>query len=212
VLVIGAGVAGLQALATARRLGAVVDAYDTRPAVKEQVESLGARFVELDLNTGDAEDAGGYARAQTEEFYQRQREQLGKRVAASDVVITTALVPGQRAPLLIDEAAVRAMRPGSVVVDLAAEKGGNCALTEANRDVEVDGVTILGHTNLPAELPAHASQMYAKNLVSFLKHLVSDGKLELDLEDEITRGALLAHDGRVANEAVRSRLEAPAGG
>lgn len=202
VLVIGAGVAGLQAIGTAKRLGGVVEAYDTRPAVKEQVESLGARFVELDLDTGDAEDTGGYAKAQSEEFYARQREQLGKRVAASDVVVTTALVPGQPAPLLIDEAAVRAMRPGSVIVDLAAEKGGNCALTEAGRDVVVDGVTILGHTNLPGEIPAHSSQMYAKNLVTFLNHLVQDGQLHIDLEDEITRGAMLTHEGRITNESV----------
>lgn len=207
VLVVGAGVAGLQAIGTARRLGAVVEAYDTRAAVKEQVESLGARFVELDLDTGDAEDAGGYAKAQTEEFYAKQREQLGARAAKSDVVITTALVPGQTAPLLIDEAAVRAMKPGSVVVDLAAAKGGNCACTQADRDVEVEGVSVLGHTNLPAEIPAHASQMYAKNLVTFLKHLLEEGRIELDLEDEITKGALLTHDGAVTNEMVRGRIE-----
>ena len=211
VLVIGAGVAGLQAIATAKRLGAVVEAYDTRPAVKEQVESLGARFVELDLETGDAEDAGGYARAQSEEFYQRQRDQLGKRVVASDVVITTALVPGQPAPRLIEESVVRAMKPGSVIVDLAAEKGGNCDCTEADRRVEVEGVVVLGPTNLPAELPVNASAMYAKNLTTFLRHLCSEGKLVLDLEDEITRGALLAHDGEITNEAVRQRA-AGAGG
>jgi len=205
VLVIGAGVAGLQAIATARRLGAIVEAYDTRPAVREQVESLGARFVELDLETKDAEGAGGYARAQSEEFYQRQREQLAKRVVAADVVITTALVPGQRAPLLIEESAVRGMRAGSVIVDLAAEKGGNCACTEADRDVVVQGVHVLGPTNLPSDLATNASQMYAKNLVTFLLHLVKDGKVELDLEDEITRGSLLTHQGAIANEAVRSR-------
>ncbi len=207
VLVIGAGVAGLQAIGTARRLGAVVESYDTRPAVKEQVESLGARFVELDLDAGDAEDAGGYAKAQTEEFYQKQREQLGKRVAASDVVITTALVPGQQAPLLIAEEGVKAMRPGSVVVDLAAEKGGNCALTQPDQEVVVNGVTIVGHTNLPAEIPSHASQMYAKNLVTLLQHLIREGKVELDLEDEITRGALLSHGGQITNDAVKARAE-----
>jgi len=205
VLVIGAGVAGLQAIATARRLGAIVEAYDTRPAVKEQVESLGARFVELDLDTKDAEGAGGYARAQSEDFYRRQREQLAKRVAAADVVITTALVPGQRAPILIEEPAVRAMRPGSVIVDLAAEKGGNCACTEADREVVVHGVRILGPTNLPSDLATNASQMYARNLVTFLLHLLRDGKIALDLEDEITRGALLTHEGAIANEAVRAR-------
>ncbi len=211
VLVIGAGVAGLQAIATARRLGAVVEGYDTRPAVREQVESLGARFVELDLDTSDAEGAGGYARAQSEEFYRRQREQLGKRVAAADVVITTALVPGQRAPLLIDEAAVRAMRRGSVIVDLAAEKGGNCAATEPDQQTVVDGVTVIGFTNLPAQVPAHASQMYGKNVTTFLKHLVNEGRIVLDLDDEITRGALLTHECRIVNEAVQSRAEAAGG-
>jgi NAD(P) transhydrogenase subunit alpha len=205
VLVIGAGVAGLQAIATARRLGAIVEAYDTRPAVKEQVESLGARFVELDLDTQDAEGAGGYAKAQSEDFYQRQRDQLAKRVAAADVVITTALVPGQRAPVLIEESALRAMRPGSVIVDLAAEKGGNCACTEADREVVAHGVRILGPTNLPSDLATNASQMYARNLVTFLLHLLRDGKIALDLEDEITRGALLTHEGAITNEAARAR-------
>jgi NAD(P) transhydrogenase subunit alpha len=208
VLVIGAGVAGLQAIATARRLGAIVEAYDTRPAVKEQVESLGARFVELELDTKDAEGAGGYARAQSEEFYARQRELLAKRVAAADVVITTALVPGQRAPVLIEESAVRGMRPGSVIVDLAAEKGGNCACTEADRAVLAHGVRILGPTNLPSDLATNASQMYARNLVTLLLHLVRDGRIALDLEDEITRGALLTHEGAIANEAVRARASA----
>jgi NAD(P) transhydrogenase subunit alpha len=210
VLVVGAGVAGLQAIGTARRLGAVVEAYDTRAAVKEQVESLGARFVELDLDAGDSEDSGGYAKAQTEEFYAKQREQLGARAAKCDVVITTALVPGQTAPLLIDEAAVRAMKPGTVVVDLAAAKGGNCASTQADQDVNVDGVLVLGHTNLPAEIPAHASQMYAKNLVTFLKHLLVDGRIELDLEDEITSGALLTHEGAITNEMIRAKVEGTA--
>jgi len=206
VLVIGAGVAGLQALGTAKRLGAVTSAYDTRPVVKEQVESLGARFVELDLDTGDAEDSGGYATAQSEEFYQRQRELLGEHVAKSDVVITTALVPGQEAPLLIEEAAVQAMRPGSVIVDLAAEKGGNCALTEADQVVVKHGVTLMGHTNLPAQVPAHASQLYAKNLVTFLDHLLEEGQLKFDLEDEITSGTLVTHQGEVVNERVRGLL------
>jgi NAD(P) transhydrogenase subunit alpha len=207
VLVIGAGVAGLQAIATARRLGAVVEAYDTRAAVKEQIESLGARFVELDLQTGDAEDKGGYAKAQTEEFYERQRAQLGKRVAASDIVITTALVPGQPAPFLIDEAAVKAMRPGSVIVDLAAEKGGNCKLITPDETTVVHGVTLIGSTNLPSEVPVNASQMYAKNLTTFLKHLAPEGELVLDLADEITSGAMLTHGGKIVNEAVRARAE-----
>ena len=208
VLVIGAGVAGLQAIATARRLGAVVEAYDTRPAVKEQVESLGARFVELDLDTGDAEGAGGYAKAQSEAFYARQRELLGVRVAAADVVVTTALVPGQRAPLLIDEAAVKSMRAGSVIVDLAAEQGGNCACTKPDGDTVAHGVTIIAATNLPSDVPANASQMYAKNLTTFLVHLAPEGELVLDLEDEITAGAMLTHEGEIVNEAVRERASA----
>ena len=209
--VIGAGVAGLQAIATARRLGAVVEGYDTRPAVREQVESLGARFVELDLETGDAEDAGGYAKAQSEAFYQRQREELGKRLAGSDVVITTALVPGQRAPLLIDEAAVQGMRPGSVIVDLAAEKGGNCACTDPERTIRAHGVYIIPGANLPSDIPANASQMYAKNLTTFLKHLAPEGEIVLDLEDEITRGAMLAHEGRITNERVATMAEGAKG-
>jgi NAD(P) transhydrogenase subunit alpha len=207
VLVIGAGVAGLQAIATARRLGAVVEAYDTRPAVKEQVQSLGARFVELALETQDAEDAGGYAKAQSEEFYARQRQLLGEKIASCDVVITTAQVPGARAPLLIDEAAVRGMRPGSVIVDLAAEGGGNCALTRAGEQVRAHGVSVLGPVNLASEHPLHASQLYSRNLQNFLAHLAPEGKLVLDLADEVTRGPLLAHEGQVMHEGVRARLE-----
>ena len=207
VFVIGAGVAGLQAIATARRLGAVVEAYDTRPAVAEQVESLGARFADLALDTGDAEDAGGYARAQTEEFYQKQRAELGKRLAGQDVVITTALVPGQPAPLLIDEAAVRGMKAGSVIVDLAAENGGNCACTDPAGPAVVHGVQILPGINLSGDLPAHASQMYAKNLITFLRHLAPEGELVLDLEDEITSGALLAHAGQVTQDRIKALLE-----
>jgi NAD(P) transhydrogenase subunit alpha len=207
VFVIGAGVAGLQAIATARRLGAVVEAYDTRPAVREQVESLGARFVELDLDTGDAEDEGGYAKAQSEEFYRRQREELGKRLKGSDVVITTALVPGQRAPLLIEESAVQAMRPGSVIVDLAAEQQGNCAVTDPERETVVHGVRIIPGINLPSQIPTNASQMYAKNLTTFLKHLAPEGELVVDLEDEITRGALLTHQGAISNDRVKALAE-----
>ncbi len=205
--VIGAGVAGLQAIATARRLGAVVEAYDTRPVVAEQVQSLGARFVTLDLDTGDAEDAGGYAKAQSEEFYRRQREELGKKLRQSDVVITTALVPGQRAPLLIDEAAVRGMKTGSVIVDLAAENGGNCECTDPSGPTTAHGVRILPGANLPSDIPANASQMYARNLVSFVKHLAPDGQVVFDLDDEITRGALLTHEGQVTNDRVKAKLE-----
>jgi len=206
--VIGAGVAGLQALGTAKRLGAITSGYDTRVAVREQVQSIGAKFIELDLETGDSEDKGGYAKAETEEFYIKQRAELGKHVAASDIVITTALVPGREAPLLITADAVRSMKPGSVIVDLAAEKGGNCELTEANKDIVVGGVTIIGRTNLPAEIPAHASQMYSKNLTTFLEHLLDEGKLVIDREDEITSGTLVSYEGEVVNEMVLSRLEA----
>jgi len=205
-LVIGGGVAGLQALATGRRLGAVTSAYDTRAAVREQVESVGARFVDLALDGGDVADTGGYARAQTEEFYDRQREALAVHVAASDVVITTALVPGLPAPRLITDDAVRAMRPGSVVVDLAAEKGGNCDCTEVGRDTVAHGVTVIGRTNLPAEVPAHASQMYARNLLTFLDHLLEDGCLAFDPDDEITAGTLVSRGGEVVHPRVRELL------
>jgi NAD(P) transhydrogenase subunit alpha len=206
--VIGAGVAGLQALGSAKRLGAITSAYDTRVAVREQVQSVGAKFIELDLDAGDSEDSGGYAKAETEEFYVRQRLELGKHVAASDIVISTALVPGREAPLLITADAVSKMRPGSVVVDLAAEKGGNCELTEADKDIVVNGVTIIGHTNLAAEVPAHASQMYSKNLTTFLDHLIDDAKLVIDREDEITSGTLVSYQGELVSEVIRSRLEA----
>ncbi len=202
VFVIGAGVAGLQAIGTAKRLGAVVEAYDTRPAVKEQVESLGAKFVELPLESTDAEAKTGYAKAQTEEFYQRQRELMARSVAAADVVITTALVPGQRAPVLITEDAVRGMRPGSVIVDLAAEQGGNCALTEPGQDVARDGVTILGPINLPSTVPFHASQMYARTVTNYLAHLLKDGRIHLELSDELTRGPLVTHQGELVSKVV----------
>lgn len=208
VLVIGAGVAGLQAIGTARRLGSVVEAYDTRPAVKEQVESLGARFVELKLDTQGAEDQGGYARAQTEEFYQRQREALARHVAAADVVITTALVPGKPAPRLITDEMVRGMLPGSVIVDLAAEQGGNCALTNAGQETVKEGVVILGPLNLPSSVPYHASLMYARTVVSYLLHLCKEGKPQLDLTDELTRGPLLTHQGEIVHDVVREALAA----
>jgi NAD(P) transhydrogenase subunit alpha len=206
VLVIGAGVAGLQAIGTARRLGAVVQAYDTRPVVKEQVESLGARFVELPLETKDAEDKSGYARSQSEEFYRKQQELMLRCVAGADVVISTALVPGQRAPVLISEAMVQAMRPGSVIVDLAAEQGGNCALTEPGQDVVRHGVTIMGPTNLPSTMPFHASQMYARTVTSFLAHLLRDGTVQLELDDDLTRGPLVTHQGEVVHPAVKAAL------
>ncbi len=209
VLVVGAGVAGLQAIATAKRLGAVVSAYDIRPAVKEQVESLGARFVEVELEAGKAEGKGGYAKAMTEEFYREQRELMAKVVAGNDVVITTAAVPGKKAPLLVTRDMVKGMAPGSVVVDLAAERGGNCELTKPDETVVEGGVTILGPTNLPSTVPYHASQMYSKNISTLLVHLVKDGMLELNLEDEITREMLLTHGGEVVQPRVRELLGLP---
>ena len=206
VFVVGAGVAGLQAIASARRLGAKVEAYDVRPAVQEQVESLGARFVDLPLDTDTSEDKGGYAKAQDETFYARQREMMSRVVAASDVVITTALIPGRPAPVLITDAMVAGMSPGAVVVDLAAERGGNVEPSRPDETVVAHGVTILGPTNLPATVPYHASQMYAKNLSTLLLHLVTDGKLRLDLSDEITQGTLVSHGGDVVHPRVRELL------
>jgi NAD(P) transhydrogenase subunit alpha len=202
--VIGAGVAGLQAIATARRLGAVVQAYDVRAAAKEQIASLGAKVADVPIEAADAQDKGGYAKAQDESFYQRQREAMAKVVAASDVVITTAAIPGRRSPVLVTAEMVAGMQPGSVIVDLAAERGGNCALTRADETVVAHGVTILGPTNLPATVPHHASQMYAKNITTFLKHLLTtDGRLALDSSDEITRETLITSGGEVVHERVR---------
>jgi len=203
VFVIGAGVAGLQAIASSRRLGARIEAYDVRPAVREQVESLGARFVELPLETAASEDRGGYAKAQDETFYRRQRELMAKTVAGSDVVITTAAVPGKKSPVLVTADAVAGMAPGSVIVDLAAERGGNCELSKADEIVHAHGVTILGPTNLPATVPYHASQMYAKNITTFLAHLVKDGAVRIDQNDEITRETLVAHAGSVVHSRVK---------
>ncbi len=208
VLVMGAGVAGLQAIATARRLGAVVSAYDVRPAVKEEVESLGATFIELALETQEGE--GGYAREQSEEFLRKQRELIGEHVAKSDVVITTAAVPGRRAPLLVTGEMVKGMRPGSVIVDLAAETGGNVELTEAGKDVEVGGVTIIGTRNVPSTMPLHASQLYARNVANLLLHLVKDGAIVLDFEDEITKGSCVTHAGEIVNERAKQAIGAVA--
>ena len=209
VFIVGVGVAGLQAIATARKLGAVVEAYDVRPAVKEQVQSVGAKFVELPLETAQAEDKGGYAKAQDESFYQRQREMMARVVASNDVVITTAVVPGKKAPVLVTAEMVRGMAPGSVIVDLAAERGGNCELTRPDEVVVERGVTILGPTNLPSTVPYHASQMYAKNITTFLLHLVKDGAVKIDLSDEITRDTLFAQGGGVVNPRVRTALGLP---
>ena len=206
VLVMGAGVAGLQAIATARRLGAVVSAYDVRPAVKEEVSSLGATFIELALETQEGE--GGYAREQSEEFLRKQRELIGEHVAKSDVVITTAAVPGRRAPLLVTADMVKGMRPGSVIVDLAADTGGNVELTEAGKDVEVGGVTIIGTRNVPSTMPLATSQLYARNVANLLLHLVKDGAITLDFEDEITKGSCVTHGGEIVNERAKQLLAA----
>ena len=208
--IIGAGVAGLQAIASARRMGAKVEAYDVRPAVKEQIQSLGARFLELPLETGGAEDKGGYAKAQDESFYRRQRELMGKALANTDMVITTAAIPGKKSPILITADMVAGMPPGSVIIDLAAERGGNCELTRADETVVAHGVTILGPTNLPATVPYHASQMYARNIVTFFTHLLKNGSLVLDMDDEITRETLVTREGEVVSARVKSSLGQPA--
>ena len=205
-LVIGAGVAGLQAIATARRLGAVVTAYDVRPAVKEQVESLGAKFLELPLETAETEASGGYAQAMDDEFYRRQRELMKSALAESHAVVTTAAIPGQKAPILITAEMVEGMRPGSVIFDLAAEGGGNCELTQPGETVMVGGVTIMGPLNLPSTIPNDASQMYARNISAFLRNLVKDSALQLDEEDPILRDSLLTHRGKVVPERVRELL------
>jgi NAD(P) transhydrogenase subunit alpha len=206
VLVIGAGVAGLQAIATARRLGAVVSGYDIRAAVKEQIESLGARFVVLDVEGAAAEDKGGYAKAMGEDFYRRQRELMAEVVAGQNVVITTAAVPGKKAPILITREMVERMASGSVIVDIAAERGGNCELTRPGEVVETGGVRILGPLNLPSTIPYHASQMYARNIATFLKYLVKDGQLALDREDEIVRETLVTFEGEVVHARVRELM------
>ena len=210
VFIIGAGVAGLQAISTARRLGAVASAYDLRPAAKEQVQSLGGRFIELPIEAKDAQDARGYAKQQDESFFQRQRELLGRVVAESDVVITAAVVPGKKPPVLITREMVESMAPGSVIVDLASERGGNCELTKAGQRIIEHGVTIIGYVNVASTVPYHASQMYAKNLTAFLLHLGKEGKLQLNLDDEITRDTLFTRGGDVVNSRVREFFALPA--
>jgi len=211
VFIIGAGVNGLQAIAIVHRLGAVVMAYDVRSAVKEQVQSLGATFLELPLDTAGSEDKGGYAKAMGEEFYAKQRAMMAKAVAANDVVICTATVPGKRAPLLVTEEMVKGMTPGSIVVDLAAEGGGNCAVTKAGQTITVHGVTIMGPVNLAATIPYHASQMYAKNITTFVLHLINkEGALQLKPDDEIVAGTLLTKGGEVVHPRVRELLGLPA--
>jgi H+-translocating NAD(P) transhydrogenase subunit alpha len=210
VFIIGCGVAGLQAIATARRLGAVVSAYDLRPAVKEQVQSLGGRFVEIAVEAKDAQDARGYATAQGEEFYKKQRELLGKVVAESDVVVTAAVIPGKKSPILVTKEMVDGMAPGSVLVDLAAERGGNCELTRAGEKVEENGVTIIGSINLASTVPYHASQMYAKNVATFLLYMIKEGKLQINQQDEIVRETLLTQGGEIVSARLREIYKLPA--
>lgn len=212
VFVIGAGVAGLMAIATAKRMGAVVEAYDTRPVVKEQVESVGAKFVELDLDAGDAEDAGGYAKSQSDDFYKKQQAQMGKYIKAADIVITTAAIPGKQSPLLVTADLVKQMQPGSVIVDLAAERGGNVAGTQKNKKVVKHGVTIIGYIDHPARVSEHASQLYSKNITTFLLSMIKEGQLEIDQEDELVAGTLVTHQGEVVHEGIKTAIETSASG
>ncbi len=207
VFIVGVGVAGLQAIATAKRLGAVVSAYDIRPAVKDQVKSLGAKFVEMELSTDDAEGSGGYAREMTEDFYRKQREMMTETVRESDVVITTAAVPGKRAPILVTEDMVKAMHAGTVVVDLGAERGGNCEVTEPGKSVVKHGVHVIGPVNVPATMPRDASQLYSKNVSAFLETIVKEKAVVIDQEDEIVAASLVTHEGSIPNEQTRANLE-----
>ncbi|MDH4127717.1 MAG: Re/Si-specific NAD(P)(+) transhydrogenase subunit alpha [Spirochaetota bacterium] len=205
-LIIGVGVAGLQAIATAKRLGSIVQAYDVRPAVKEQVQSLGAKFVELEIEASNAEDKGGYAKEMGEEFYKKQRELMSRVIAESDVVITTAAIPGKKSPILVTEEMVKGMKPGSVIVDMAAERGGNCELTKYGETIIKYDVTILGPVNIPSTVPYHASQMYSKNLTNFLQIMVKDKKIELNLQDEIIRDSMVTRNGEIVNPRVKEAL------
>jgi len=205
-LILGAGVAGLQAIATAKRLGAVVEAFDVRPAVKEQVESLGARFIEVEAPSEDAEDAGGYAREMSEAYKQKQSEAIARHASESDVVISTALIPGKPAPRLITAETVRNMRPGAVIVDLAAEMGGNCELTRPGEHVKEGGVTIIGPTNLPSSIPYHASQMFSRNVTSFILDISKDGRIDLDMDDECVAGTVITQNGEVVHTRVRELM------
>jgi len=206
VLVLGAGVAGLQAVATAKRLGAQVEAFDVRPIVKEQVESLGAKFIEVETNDNDGVGEGGYAKETSEDYKQRQQELIHEHITKADLVVTTALIPDRPAPLLIPESMVNAMRPGSVIMDLAAENGGNCALTRKDQIVEHKQVTIDGTSNIPATMPVHASDLYAKNVTAFVTYMIKNGKLDLDLEDEIISGALFTHNGEITHEPTQEAV------
>ena len=208
VFVIGAGVAGLMAIATARKLGAMVEAYDTRPVVREQVESVGAKFVELDIQAGDAEDAGGYAKAQSEDFYQRQQAQMTKHIKAADIVITTAAIPGKQSPLLITDEMIRQMQPGSVIVDLAAERGGNVEGTVKDNKIVKHGVTIMGYVDHAARISRHASQLYSKNISSFLLSMIKDGAFEINREDELVAGTMVTHRGNIVHDGILSVITA----
>ncbi|MBI3590870.1 MAG: Re/Si-specific NAD(P)(+) transhydrogenase subunit alpha [Candidatus Melainabacteria bacterium] len=203
IFVIGAGVAGLQAIATARRLGGVVEAFDTRRAVKEQIESLGARFVALDLGKEETEGEGGYAKQVSKELHERELELISRHVKKTDVVITTAQVPGKKAPILITEQMVKEMQPGSVIVDLAADQGGNCELTEPGKKIVVNNVTICGYLNLPGTMPNHASQMFSKNIESIIAHIVKENQINFDINDEINKGALITHQGAILQENIK---------
>lgn len=211
VFVVGVGVAGLQAIATCKRLGGVIQAYDIRPTVKDQVQSVGAQFVEMELETTAAEGSGGYAQAMDETFYQKQRELMARIVAENDVVITTAAVPGKRAPILITEEMIQGMRPGSVVVDLAAERGGNCDVTVPGETIVKHGVTIIGPLNLPSTVPYHASQMYSNNIVNFLKLMIKEGELHADVDDEIVQEATVTRNGKIVHARVQELMQAASG-
>ena len=207
VFVVGVGVAGLQAIATCKRLGAMVQAYDVRPAVKEQVQSVGADFLELELETSASEGSGGYAQAMDEAFYEKQREMMVRVVAENDVVITTAAIPGKRAPILVTEEMVKGMKPGSIIIDMAAERGGNCELTEPGKTVVKYGVSIVGEMNLPSTVPHHASQMYSNNVVNFLKLMIDDGHLNTEIEDDIVQGATVTRGGEIVHSMVKELME-----
>ena len=207
VLVIGAGVAGLQAIATAKRLGSQVEAFDVRPVVKEQVESLGAKFIEVESSDDEGVGEGGYAKETSEDYKKRQQELIHDHISKSDVVITTALIPGRPAPILITTSMVDAMKPGSVIMDLASENGGNCELTEKDEVIDHNGVTIDGTSNIPGSMPVHASELYAKNITAFITYMINDGQLELDLDDEIVSGAMYTHLGEITNEATAESIK-----
>jgi len=207
VLVLGAGVAGLQAIATAKRLGAQVEAFDVRPVVKEQVESLGAKFIEVESKNDEGVGDGGYAKETSDDYKKRQQELIHEHISKSDVVITTALIPGRPAPLLIPTTMVEAMGPGSIIMDLASENGGNCELTKKDEIIDHDGVTIDGTSNIPGSMPVHASELYAKNITAFLTYMIKDGELQLDLEDEIISGAMYTHHGEITNEPTEEALK-----